>query len=277
MAGTFQYPVVEVSGVNDFKIKVPMGGSGTITATDAKKCTSGVFHYIYKAGGRLPSYMMEKSFTDIATAKYLKYQGLVCSKLGFSVGPTGAIELSSDWMGAKETVGSASFDTGTTIDNGKSVFDASMLAAADCRIGPYASPTAVATMKKLDFSIDNGLDGDTFVIGGQGERGGINPGIYQITGNVTALFADATLYEAAKNSTLYGIDLHFKRGDGAGALDNESLRIIVPYLKFTPKAPSISGPGGLLQELQFVGAYYNTDDTAMKVIVTSPKLPGAVL
>jgi len=272
MNGTFYYPVIDVTSTTAFKIRVPMGGSGTITMTSVKKCTAGTFTYTYKAGGKLPSYIIEKGFTDIG--QYFKYTGCTNAKLGMTVNPTGIVDVSTDWMGAQEVVGSASFDTGTPIDNTKISFDGSMLAAADVKEGG----TATALIKNMSFNLDNVLDGDTFVVGGAGVRGGINPGVYQITGNVTAIFQDLVLYNKAKASTETSLDLTYKKGTGDGTAGNESLQIVTPEMIFTPKAPAVAGAGGVTATFDFVGDFTdNADATAFKIVVKCTQLPGNVI
>lgn len=271
------YPVIEVPSANSFVLRIPMDITSTYTKGSGtfKKVGSGTTSntYTYKAGGNLPSYVVEKGFSDITTAKFLKYTGCKCGKLSFSVNPSGIIEMTTDWMGAQETVSGSSLDSGTSIDNTKITFDASMLAAADVLVGGVAN----AYIKKMDFTLDNGLDGDTFVVGGGGIRAGINPGVYQITGSISMIFESSTLYEAAKASTESSLDITFKRGTGAGTDTNEYLQIVVPELTFTPKAPAISGPGGIMVDLAFTGYYGNgADATGLKVVIKTPQLPGQV-
>jgi len=208
--GTFYFPVIDVPNANSFKMLVPRGNSGTITVTTIKPCTAGTFTYTYSAGGKLPSYIVEKGFPDIG--QYFKYAGCTCGKLAFTVNPSGMIDVSTDWMGASETASGTSYETGTAIDNGKVGFDGSMVAAADIKEGG----SAIASVKTISFNLDNVLDGDTFVIGGGGVRAGINPGVYQITGSLTAVFEDLTLYTKAKASTESSVDVTFKRGTGGG-------------------------------------------------------------
>lgn len=273
------FPVIDVSAAGDtFTLRIPMDtgstytkGSGTFKKVGANT-TKNIF--TYKAGGNIPSYIIEKGFSDITTAKFLKYTGCKCGSLSFTVNPSGIIELSTTWMGAQEAVGAASFDTGSAVDNTKVSFDASMLAAADVKIGGSAN----AYVKSMQFQLDNGLDGDTFVLGGAGVRAGINTGVYQITGSVNMVFESTTLYEIAKASTESSLDVTFKRGTGDGTAGNEYIQIVVPELTFTPKAPAVNGPGGVMVDLAFTGYYSDSaSGTGMKVVIGTPQLPGALL
>lgn len=271
--GTFYYPVIDVPNANSFVILVPLGGSSTITCTSIKKCTAGTFTYTYKAGGKLASYIVEKGFSDIA--QYFKYAGCVCGSLSIDgIGASGAVPLAADFMGASETAGASSFETGTALDNTKISFDGSLVAAADVKEGG----SAINNLKSMSFKLDNSLEGDTFVIGGGGVRGGINPGVYQVTGSISAVFQDLTLYNKALNRTESSLDVTFKNGTGAGTAGNESLQIVAPELLFTAKSPPISGSGGVMLDLDYVGDYTdNSDATALKIIVKCPQLPGAVI
>ena len=271
------YPVIEVGSANAFTIRIPMDitstftlGSGTI-----KKVGSGTTKniYTYKSGGNLPSYVIEKGISDIAVPKYFKYTGVKCGKLSFSVGASGVVSLASDWMGAQESINSASFDTGTSIDNSKISFNAAHIAAGDLKLGGVSS----SVIKKVDIAIDNALDGDNFCVGAGGVRRGIAAQTYQITGSISAVFEDTALIELALAQTATSLELYFKRGTGAGTADNEYCQITIPELKFSHKTPDIPGPAGLMVDLTFTGEYTsNADATAMKVIIGCPQLPGAV-
>lgn len=274
------YPVIDVPTVNTFVVRIPMGttttftlGSGTIKKVTAVGTT--VAHTL-KAGGNLPSYSIEKGFLDIATPQYFLYKGCKVSKLGFSIGSSGLIELSSDWMGASETVGTSSFETGTTLDSGKASFDNLGIAAADVKLGG----SAIASILSIDsISLENTLDGDTFVVGGGGARGAINAGVYKVTGNIKAMFEDvATYYTLAKNLTETSLDIKATRGTGAGTAGNESIQIVMPEIVLKPKAPAISGSKGIVQEYSFESFYDNhADATGMKIIISNATLPSGML
>jgi hypothetical protein len=268
-------PVFDVPTANQFKISIPIGTSTTYTlgsGTIKKVATIGTtLTHTLKAGGALPSYIIEKGFTDIA--QYFKYMGCKCGKLGFTIPSSGMVDVSSTWMGGSEATASASFDTGTPTDNGTKLFDAFTLAAADVKEG--STPTAIATIKSCTITIDNDLDGDTFVVGGGGARAGINPGVYKISGTLECVFEDLSIYTKAKNLTESGLDFTFKRGTGAGTADNEYLQLITPEMIFVPKAPAIDGPKGVVASYDFSGYYDNhADATALKMIIKNVVLPG---
>jgi hypothetical protein len=273
MNGTYYYPVIDVPTSGTFVVWVPMGGSSTITLTSIKPCTAGTFTYTYKGGGKLPSYIIEKGFPDIA--QYFKYTGCTAGSLDISnIAASGIASFNVDFMGAAETTATSSFDSGTPIDNTKISFDNTLLAAADVKEGG----SAINYLKSISIKLDNALDGDTFVVGGGGVRGGINAGVYQVTGSIQAVFQDMALYTKALNRTESSLDLAWKLGTGAGTAGNESVQIVIPELLFSAKSPPVSSDGGVFMDMDFTGDYTNNADAAaIKVIVKCTQLPGQVI
>ncbi len=271
------FAVFDAPTVDTFKVAIPVGTTTTFTLGSGaiKKVTAAgtVFTHTLKAGGALPSYTVEKGFPDVA--QYFKYTGCVCSKLSFGVPAVGMIDVTADFMGGAEAAAGSSFDSGTPTDNGKRSFDGLGIAAADMKEG--GSPIAIVT--KIDnITIDNALDGDTFVVGGGGSRSAINPGVYKVTGSLTAMFEDLTLYNKAKNLTETSLDVTLTRGTGAGTDNNESFQIVIPELNYKANAPAIEGAKGVVVSLDFEGYYDNgADATALKMIIKNAILPGAMI
>ena len=270
------WPVVAVPSANQFIIRIPMGTSTTValgSGTIKKVTAVGVCTHTLKAGGNLPSYVLEFGYTDIG--QYLREMGNKLASLSFSIGAKGAIKLSTKWMGANEVTAASSFDTGTPLDNGKRSFDNLGLAAADMKEGG----SAIANVLSIDsITLDNQLDGDNFVVGGGGSRAAVNAGTYKVSGTVRATFEDMSLYTKAKNLTESSIDFTVKRGVGDGTDGNESLQCVLPELVYKAKSPPISGPKGVIGEYGFVGYYDNhADAAAMKIIIKNSVLPGAMI
>ena len=128
------------------------------------------------------------------------------------------------------------------------------------------------------ITLNNQLDGDTFVVGGQG-RGAVNAGAFKLSGSVKAIFEDLVLYNKAKALTESSLDFTIKRGTGDGSDTNESLQVVITELVFAVKSPAISGPKGVVGEYSFTGYYDNSaDGTAFKMILkNSGALPGAMI
>jgi hypothetical protein len=227
---------------------------GSVATTGA-----GPYVHVIKVADTLPSYMIEKGFTDIG--KYFKYNGCKFNKLSMDINASGFMNITLDVMGAKETPADVTFDA-TATDLGKASFDGFSVSSIEEGGVPIAN---VRNIK--GFTIDNSLDGDTYLVGGQGNRGSINDGIVKITGTLSCLFDSMTLYNKAINSTESSLKIKFTKGDGLGSAGNESLEIFVPELIYSVKTPAIAGPKGVLVELPF-RAYYNNAAAASSIQVT---------
>jgi hypothetical protein len=125
---------------------------------------------------------------------------------------------------------------------------------------------------EIEFTLDNGIDGSTYVMDGTGQRYSLPDGAAKVTGNIKTLFDSDTLYALALAHTETTVELHFTNGAGTGAsAGNEKMSFYFDELIFKPQAPVISGPTGLLVELPFE-AYYNddADASALRMVLLSP-------
>jgi len=270
------WPVVAIPTANQLLIRIPMGTTTTFTlgsGTIKRVTTPGTaFTHTLKAGGNLASYTIEKGFTDVA--QFFRYLGCKCASMNFSIGGAGLIKLATNWMGASEATASTSFDS-SPLDNGKRSFDNLGIAAANILEGG----SVVANIIGIDsITIDNDLDGDTFVVGGGGSRAGINAGIYKVSGTLKAQFEDLTYYNKARNLTESSLDFTITRGSGAGTDGNESIQVVIPELVYKAASPPIEGPKGVTVSLGFEGFYDNNADvTGLKIILKNAISPGALI
>jgi hypothetical protein len=274
------WPVVAVPTANQFIIRIPMGTTSTFTIGPGaiKRVTTPgtTFTHTLKAGGNLPSYTIEKGFTDV-TFGYYKELGCKCGELGFGVGPSGLIEAKSTWMAANEAApASTSFDV-APLDNGMRGFDNLGISSANIKEGG----TAAADILSMDFTVNNDLDGDTYLVGGQGYRGSINSGIFSLKGSLKALYQGetaASYLDKARSRTETSLEFTVVRGTGAGTDGNESLQVILPELNYERKSPPIANTKGVVVELSFTGFYDNaTQGTALVMVLKNAIAPGALI
>ncbi len=217
----------------------------------AKTGSSSPFTHKFTIGVLPTGMQIEKQFSDIG--QYLRYNGVKINSLKVDVKAEGIIQAVFSMMGAKETVATQAHD-GNPWDFGHTPFD-----GFEAVINQGGSPLAVVT--EANFTMTNNLDGSTYVIGGGGERNSIPAGIVKVEGQVTALFADMTLYNLAIAHTETSLQIALTKGDGGGTAGNEKLTFNMDEIIFKPQAPVISGPTGVLIELPFE-AYYNNDADA---------------
>lgn len=222
------------------------------------------YTHTYKIGALPVGMCIEKQFTDLATDKYFLYNGCRVNSFKLSAKPEGMIECSVSIMGAKETIGAATFDA-TATDNGHTPFD-----GFSGSIQRGGSP--LGTVTEIDLTLDNALDGNTYVIDGTGQRYSLPEGKAKVTGTAKILFEDDVLYALAIAHTETTLELHFTKGAGTGAsAGNEKMSFYLDEAIFKPQSPVISGPTGLLVELPFEGFYNDdADASALRMVLLSP-------
>jgi hypothetical protein len=254
---------VDVSGDISFELAPQYGkilhhAFGTYTAVSGESVgmVAGTYKHTFKVGVLPVGLIIEKQFTDIDTAKYFQYSGCKINSLKVSVKPEGMIECSVAIIGAKETEAASSFDS-SPVDLGHDPFD-----GFEAVITEGGASLGIAT--EIDFTLENNLDGNSYVIDGTGTRHSLPAGTAKVTGTVKVLFENTTLYDKAVASTESSLVIALTHGTGDGTSGNEKLTFTIPELKFTPNAPVISGPSGVLVELPFE-AYYDDSSEATAI------------
>jgi hypothetical protein len=213
--------------------------------------TTGSYVHTYKVGDLPQGMVIEKRFPDLAVPYWFKYNGCKVNSFKVAVKPEGMITGSVDIIGAKETLSSGtSFDPNPT-DRGHTPFD-----GFECTLLEGGTSLGIGT--EVNFSLDNGLDGNNYVIDGTGERYSMPEGFCKVTGNVKCLFDSVAMYNKAVAHTESSLVVTFAKGTGAGTAGNEKLIFYFDELVFKPSAPAVEGPTGLFVSLDFE-AYYGDD------------------
>jgi hypothetical protein len=222
--------------------------------------TTGVaapYTHVFTVGDSLPSFMVERGFLDIS--QYFKYRGVKVGGCSVGFTPAGFQKMTFSLMGAEEVVGAAAFDD-TPTDETYAPFDGFAIGTIE------EGGVAIANLTGIDIAFVNDLDGDQYLLGGAGKRADIPEGTVAVTGTVKARFTDIALYNKAINDTESSLKVVYNLGTGDGTAGNESLEFFIPELTFTPQAPPISGPKGIVVDLPFVGFYGNSvDASALKI------------
>jgi hypothetical protein len=206
-----------------------------------------------------PGLTIEKQFLDLAVPKYFRYTGCKVNSFKVSMKTEGPIEATFSFMGRGETVETSSLDASPT-DLGLLPFDgfggAMLVNGVD-----------IAICTAIDFTIENGLDGNTYVIGGAGARRSLPEGIAKVTGNATMLFESSDFYEDAKAFTEKSIRLTLTSGTGTGATSgNELMTIYLEEAVFKPEAPAVNGPSGVTFTAPFEAFYYDDSEASAAFI-----------
>lgn len=216
---------------------------------------AGPYTHTHKIGSLPIGMTIEKYFGDLAIPYYFRYNGVRVNSFKLNVKPEGPITSSFDLIGCKETVasGNASFDPNPT-DRGHTPFD-----GFECTILEGGTSLAIGT--EVSFSIENGIDGNNYVIDGTGERYSLPEGIAKVSGNVKLLFDSVTMYNKALAHSESTLQLTLSKGTGAGSAGNEKTIFYFDELIYKPAAPVVEGPTGLMVNLDFE-AYYGDDADA---------------
>lgn len=218
------------------------------------------YTHTIKVGDTVPSLTIEKGFTDIG--QYFKYQGCKVSKFSLTATPTGFQKASVDILGAKLTTATSSFDASLT-DLGLAEFDGFRISA----ITEGGSAIAANKPTEVSFTIENNLDGDTFYIGGNGQRASINEGLVKVSGTIRGIFESLALYNKAVAQTETALVLTYQFGTGAGTSGNEFLSFDFPEVVLSVNDPPIEGPKGIYYSIGFT-AYYGNDAKASSAVIT---------
>lgn len=254
---------VDVSGDVTFELAPEYGkllhhafGSYAAVSGETVGLAVGTYQHTFKIGTLPVGLTIEKQFTDLDTAKYFQYSGCKINSLKINVKPEGLIESSCSIIGAKETLAAASFDA-SPVDPGHSPFDGFSATLTEGGV-------ALAVATEIDFTLENNLDGTSFVIDGTGQRYSLPAGTAKVSGTVKLLFNNTTMYEKALNNTESALVIVFTHGTGLGTDGNEKLTFTIPELKFQPNAPVVAGPQGVLIEMPFE-AFYDDDAAASAI------------
>ncbi|AIF52003.1 phage tail tube protein [Pelosinus sp. UFO1] len=240
VSGSIAVPVDEL-GIG-YWLKAIFGDPVTTGASEP-------YTHVFKPGLSQPSLVLEQAFPDIG--QYFLFNGCKVGKFGISFGGDGDLTANIDVMGAKETISNASFDTTLT--------PIPLTKFGNFQASITDNGVSLAVVTKADLNLDMGLDGDTYVLGSGGFRGSVNEGIIGVSGNVTALFTDATLLNKAMAGTTSKIALKLTNG-------THSLEFKIPELMYERNSPTIDGPKGVVVELSFKGFYRNSVENAVIVV-----------
>jgi len=225
------------------------GVLGSVTTTG-----TGPYVHTITSADTLPSYTIEKGFTNIN--QYLRYSGCKINSMTLNVTSEGFQEVTFNVIGAKENTATSSSvfsGGGSYTDYGKSCYTGFEITT----IQEGGFDIAIVTEIR-DLTIENNLDTNVFVIGGQSERNSLPEGKIRVTGTLTALFEDITLYNKAVNSTETSLKIVYQFGTGDGTSGNEYVEFYIPEMIYQPQAPVISGPAGVLVDLPFQAYYDNS-------------------
>jgi len=230
---------------------------GTFTSSGANP-----YSHTFKINDLPAGITIEKQFTDLTVPKYFVYNGCKVNSMKINIKPEGFIDTVFSFMGAVETVTAASFDSDATNYSSQAVgqqFDGFQATIMEGGV-------SLGICSEIEFTLENNLDGSIFVIDGTGTRYAMPEGMAKVSGNVKVLFEDTTMYDKAINNAETSLVITLTHGTGAGSANNEKIDFYIDELLFEPSAPVVSGPNGIMVDMNFTG-YYNDGNRASSLAV----------
>lgn len=191
---------------------------------------AGKFTHVFSSGEEQPSLWVQTAFA--AQDPFFKLsRGLKIN--GFAINAGGDQELTATLtcMGAKQSLEAAKavdVPVEYTLDRLSNFMGDLKIDGAE-----YGDATT------FSVSVDNGLDGDTYTIGGGGFRGDLPEGLMGVSGSMTVLLKDKTLYQKALESTAMSMELTLAKSSGG------SLAFAMPHVQLQVAGPVVDGPAGL--------------------------------
>jgi hypothetical protein len=212
---------------------------------------TGPYVHAFKVGDSQPSMIAEIAFPDVGM--YLRGSGCKVGSFGIAVGGDGEQVATIGLTGKNESKEAAAYDATPeefAFDRFEG-FQAVIKEGGSQKAGRFT---------EFSLNLDMGLDTDGYTIGDQGTLGDIPEGLVGISGSVTALFKDTTLFDKADAGTETSLELVFTNGA-------HILSIKLPEAMFSKSAPGIEGPRGVRESYDFQG-YLDDAADGSAIVVT---------
>jgi tail tube protein len=204
---------------------------------------AGPYVHEFKIGSSMPSFSLEKAFTDLATDVYERFVGCKISTFSMTVGGDGELIANMGVLGSKMTEETTPFDAAPIVPSLARVqnFNAALLEGG----------SSLSNSTEFSINLDFGLDPNSFVIGGGGIRGDIPEGIVAVTGNLKTLFEDKSLLDKAIADTETSLKVTIT------ASASSVMEFEIQELLYSVNGVPVDGPQGLIVSLDFAGYWTN--------------------
>lgn len=205
---------------------------------------------VLKVGNTQRSFAVEERFMDAGL--YRVFNGLTFNELSMSITPENLITAQFGVMGSGATdITGTSIDSSPTAVSPKPVFF-----HEEGTIAIDGSAVAIVTGINLKFT--NNDVGNRVIT--NAEYHSISTGRVQVTGDVTALFTDATLYDKFYQNTAATLEFSLSAGSPA-----ETLTFSMSNVKFTAGELTRGDTGPVLVKLSFQADYDSTDASSLVI------------
>jgi|TARA_B110000240_G_scaffold122183_1_gene136381 hypothetical protein len=206
---------------------------------------------ILKVGVAPKFFSIEDFAADIDQARL--FTGMAVSSMAISLAPNQMVTTTFSMVGKDMTI-SATEKTQTAA-SGAAPFDAY---SGDISIGTVGSPSAVAIVTALDFTMNNAY-APTFVIGDDSAPS-LEYGRAEVEGTLTAYFEDASLINRFLDETETAIRVSVDDPTGANAYIFD-----FPKVKINSADVGVDGPTSRMITMSFVALYDATMETNLQI------------
>ena len=202
--------------------------------------------------GVVPKFFSIEDFAaDIDQARL--FTGMSVSTMAISLAPNQMVTTTFGMVGKDMTISGT--EKTQTAASGAQPFDAY---SGDISIGTVGSPSAVAIVTALDFTLNNAY-APTFVIGADSAPS-LEYGRAEVEGTLTAYFEDASLINRFLNETETAIQVSVDDPTGANAYTFD-----FPRVKINSADVGVDGPTSRMVTMSFVALYDSTLETNLQI------------
>jgi hypothetical protein len=234
--------LVKVSGSIPFELSVEgmgsifKGISGKVTTT-VNADNPDLYDHVFTRGKDLPSFTIEKGFTDIN--QYMVFNGCVYDNLKLSMAPGELAKASVDVVGQKVTTSSTPIQANPVqyVSFPYANFEAGLIEGA-----------TAPNLLNLSFELKNGVFSNEVV--GSRHIHSIRPGLGELTGELSVEFEDLDYYSKWLNESEESLTITYATSVPEHA--GKKIQIHLPRIKFNGSpAIAIADKQGIKMNLKF--------------------------
>tara|TARA_R110000765_G_scaffold39588_1_gene86054 strand:+ start:2125 stop:3045 length:921 start_codon:yes stop_codon:yes gene_type:complete len=202
--------------------------------------------------GTTPKYFsIEDYAADVDQARL--FTGMSVSSMAISLAPNQMVATTFSMVGKNMTLGQT--QKAQTAASNAAPFDAY---SGDISIGTVGSPTAIAIVTALDFTLNNSYEA-TFVIGDDSAPS-LEAGRAEIEGTLTAYFQDADLINRFINETETAIRVSVDNPTSSAPYVFD-----FPRVKINSADVGVDGPTSRMITMSFVALRDPTEGTSLRI------------
>lgn len=221
---------------------------------DPVETPTGVYTHVFTSGEEMPSIWLE-SFFAADVPFYKRTHGVKINSFSMDCGGDQELTATLSCMGGvQQQVDAPLVDAPEEMGLDRLSNFMASLKIDDVEFGDATS---------FSVNLDNGLDGDTYTIGGGGFRGDLPEGLMGVSGSMTVLLKDSELYKKALASTPMKLELALTKANGAG------LTFTLPQTQLQVTGPVTDGPAGLRLTWNYQAYSPAATDPALIVTLTN--------